>query len=233
MVAQLILPMGVDEMPGLNDFIAGPNENLLTFLKHQLELRASGRQDAYVGASILGASGAGKSHFLMAMSQWVKQNSGKTVWLEPGHIWMPRSGGALNRVYLLDDMENFIADSAAQQLFLTLIERVKQQKSMLLMMAGGPVKQLGISLADLSSRLQAMECFELQALSEPDKKEVLRQRARRRGILLGDDVLNWLFTHTSRELGVLLDLLDRVDVQSLSQKRKVTIPLIKSILEND
>jgi len=223
--------MGVDETPGLDNFIEGPNKNALTFLRQQLQLRAAGQLKAYTGVFIWGASSAGKSHLLTAMSQWIKENAGKAVWLEAGSVWTPRSGGALNRVYLLDDVESFITDKAAERDFLTLIERIKQQNSMLLMTAGQAVKGLEIALPDLSSRLQAMDSFELQALGEQGKRELLRQRARQRGIHLGDDVLNWLFTHTGRELGVLLDLLDRIDVQSLSQKRKVTIPLIKSILE--
>jgi DnaA family protein len=231
MPAQLVLPMGVADTPGIENFVDTPNKALLTHLKQQLQLRASGQLNTYAGVFIWGMAGAGKSHFLRAMSQWVKQNSGKIVWLEAGHIWTPRSGGALNRVYLLDDVESFTTDAAAEREFLTLIERIKQQKSMLLMTARQPAKRLRIELADLSSRVQAMESFELLALAEHEKKEVLRQRARQRGILLSDSVLNWLFTHTSRELGVLLDLLDQVDVQSLSQQRKVTIPLIKSILD--
>lgn len=223
--------MGVDETPGLDNFVEGPNEDVLTFLRQQFQLRAAGQLKAYTGVYIWGTSSAGKSHLLAAMSQWVKQNAGKTVWLEAGSVWTPRSGDALNRVYLLDDVESFVTDTTAEREFLTLIERIKQQKSMLLMTAGQAVKGLEIALPDLSSRLQAMDSFELQALGEQEKRELLRQRARQRGIHLGDDVLNWLFTHTGRELGVLLDLLDRIDVQSLSQKRKVTIPLIKSILE--
>ena len=232
MPAQLILPMGVEDTPGIDNFIDAPNKALLIHLKQQLQLRAAGRCDSYAGTFIWGASAAGKSHLLSAMSQWVRKNAGKIVWLEANHIWTPRGGGALNRIYLLDDVESFISDPVAERELLTLIERIKQQKSMLLMTAGWPVKRLDITLADLSSRLQAMESFELLALGEQEKRTVLRQRARQRGILLEDGVLNWLFTHTSRELSVLLDLLDRVDVQSLSQQRKVTIPLIKSIVEN-
>ena len=132
---------------------------------------------------------------------------------------------------MLDDVETFISDSAAERQFLTLIERIKQQNAMLLITARQAVKGLKIGLPDLSSRLQAMDGFELLALRDDEKREVLHQRANQRGILLGDDVLNWLFTHTARDLGMLLNLLERMDVHSLSQKRKVTIPLIKSILQ--
>ncbi len=231
MPAQLILPMGVDDTPGLDNFIDNPNKKLLAFLKTQLKQRSAGRVSSYEGLFLWGEPDSGKSHLLAALAQWVKQNDGKTVWLEAERSWIPRSGNALNRVYLLDDVEGFITDAAAERDFLTLIERIKQQNSMLLVTAGRPVKSLKVGLPDLSSRLQAMECFELRALPEKDKREVLRQRASQRGILLSDEVLNWLFTHTARELGVLLDLLEQIDVQSLSQKRKVTIPLIKSILE--
>ena len=231
MTAQLILPMGLDDSFGIDNFVDTPNRALLTHLKRQLSQRAHGEFESYSGVYIWGEAGSGKSHLLAAMSQWVKQNAGKTVWLEFGHIWVPRSGGALSRVYLLDDAESFITKSAAEQDFLTLIERIKQQNAMLLMTARRPVKKLGIALDDLSSRLQAMEFFELQALGEQEKREVLRQRAHQRGIVLSEEVLNWLFTHTARDLGLLLDLLERIDVQSLSQKRRVTIPFIKSILD--
>jgi DnaA family protein len=231
MAAQLILPMGVDDRLGFDNFIDSPNKKLLAFLKMQLKQRSAGRVSSYEGVFIWGEPDSGKSHLLAALAQWVKQNDGKTVWLDAERGWMPRSGNGLNRVYLLDDVEGFTRDAAAERDFLTLIERIKQQNSMLLITAGMPVKSLKVGLPDLSSRLQAMECFELLALSEKDKREVLRQRASQRGILLSDEVLNWLFTHTARELGALLDLLERIDVQSLSQKRKVTIPLIKSILE--
>jgi DnaA family protein len=232
MTAQLILPIGVDDVSGIDNFVDTPNSTLLAYLKRQLSQRASGKFDSYSGVYIWGEAGSGKSHLLAAMSQWVKQNSGKTVWLEAGHTWVPRSGGALSRVYLLDDVESFITEPAAERDFLTLIERIKQQNAMLLLTAGRPVKKLEIALDDLSSRLQAMECFELQALEESAKREVLRQRAHRRGIVLSEEVLNWLFIHTARDLGMLLDLLERIDVQSLSQQRKVTIPLIKSILNS-
>jgi DnaA family protein len=223
--------MGMDDVSGIDNFVDTPNSSLLAHLKQKLSERARGALDSYSGVYIWGEAGSGKSHLLVAMSQWVRQNTGKTVWLESGHIWTPRSGGALNRVYLLDDVESFVTEPAAEREFLTLIERVKQQNAMLLMTARRPVKTLGIALDDLSSRLRAMECFELQALAEPEKREVLRQRAHQRGIVLSAEVLNWLFTHTARDLGVLLELLERIDVQSLTQKRRVTIPLIKSILD--
>jgi DnaA family protein len=232
MAAQLILPMGVDDSPGLDNFLDTPNKNLLAFLKQQLQQRVSGQPTSYAGIFIWGESSSGKSHLISALSQWVKQNGGKTLYLEPASPEI--KAGKENpsgRIYMFDDVETFISDSAAERQFLTLLERIKQQNAMLLITARRAVKGLKIGLPDLSSRLQAMDGFELLALRDDEKREVLRQRANQRGILLGDDVLNWLFTHTARDLGMLLNLLERMDVRSLSQKRKVTIPLIKSILQ--
>ena len=232
MAAQLILPMGVDDSLGLDNFLDTPNKNLLAFLKQQLQQRVSGQLTAYAGIFIWGEPSSGKSHLISALSQWVKQNGGKALYLEPAGSEIKAGKENLSgRIYLLDDVETFISDSAAERQFLTLIERIKQQNAMLLITARQAVKGLKIGLPDLSSRLQAMDGFELLALRDDEKREVLHQRANQRGILLGDDVLNWLFTHTARDLGMLLNLLERMDVHSLSQKRKVTIPLIKSILQ--
>lgn len=55
-------------------------------------------------------------------------------------------------------------------------------------------------------------------------------RARARGIELDDSVLDWLFARYARDLGALLDLLDRLDQASLAAQRRVTIPFLREVL---
>jgi len=85
---------------------------------------------------------------------------------------------------------------------------------------------------DLRTRLGWGHVFHLQVLSEPERRAVLRKAADARGIFLGDDVMDYILTRFSRDLGHLMELLDLIDGYALQTKRGITIPLIKSMMEN-
>jgi DnaA family protein len=86
---------------------------------------------------------------------------------------------------------------------------------------------------DLRTRLGWGHVFQLQVLSEPERRAVLRQAADARGVFLGDDVMDFMLTRFSRDLGSLMQLLDQLDGYALQTKRAITIPLIRSMLENE
>lgn len=86
---------------------------------------------------------------------------------------------------------------------------------------------------DLRTRLGWGHVFQLHVLSEPERRAVLRQAADARGLFLSDDVMNWMLNRFSRDLGSLMQLLDYLDKYALETKRAITIPLIRSMLENE
>lgn len=236
--AQLVLPIGNDESHRFEDFIETANPGLLLYLRSALERRIEGAKEGATGALIeyhgmvlWGESGVGKSHLLSATAHYLSRHKQPVVLLRPDtRISQAAKGEEKTPVFLLDEVESFIGDASLERGFLTLLEGIKRQDALLIMTARHAVKGLNISLADLFSRLQVLDSFEVYALGEPQKRELIRQRAYHRGIILSDDVLNWLFTHTSRDLRALLALLDQIDSDSLSQQRRVTIPLVKAIL---
>jgi DnaA family protein len=52
-------------------------------------------------------------------------------------------------------------------------------------------------------------------------------------LALDDNVLDWLFARYPRDLGALLDLLDRLDQASLAAQRRITIPFLRELLRAD
>ena len=237
--AQLILPIGTDERHRFENFIDAANPGLLPYLHSALARRTKGestkelKRDSseYEGMVLWGEPGTGKSHLLSAAAYYLEQQGKTVILLKPeSRISHAAQEGWGAPVYLLDDLDAFIGHEQLEKDFLTLLEAVKRQNALLIMASRHAVKGLKISLADLFSRLQALDSFEVHALEEPQKRELIRQRAYQKGIILNDDVLNWLFTHTSRDLRVLLDLLEQIDSHSLSQQRRVTIPLLKAML---
>jgi DnaA-homolog protein len=86
---------------------------------------------------------------------------------------------------------------------------------------------------DLRTRLGWGHVFHLQVLSEPERRAVLRQEADARGVFLGDEVMDFMLNRFSRDLGSLMELLDQLDHYALQTQRAITIPLLKSMLENE
>jgi DnaA family protein len=74
--------------------------------------------------------------------------------------------------------------------------------------------------------------FALHALTDAERRAVLRQEADARGVFLGDEAMDFILNRFSRDLGNLMQLLDQLDGYSLQTQRAITIPLIKSMLDN-
>jgi DnaA family protein len=85
---------------------------------------------------------------------------------------------------------------------------------------------------DLRTRLGWGHIFALQTLGESQSRAVLRQAADARGLFMSDEVMDYVLRRFSRDLGSLLGLLDELDRYALQTQRAITIPLIRSMLEN-
>jgi DnaA family protein len=131
---------------------------------------------------------------------------------------------------VLDDCEAFSA--AQQQAAFTLF--VEATVAGVPIVSAGSLPPVDLPLReDLRSRLGWGVVFALQPLAEADARAVLRRAADQRGILLSDEVMDYLLTRFARDLKHLMALLDRLDEFALSQKRAATVPLLKQMLAED
>jgi DnaA family protein len=58
----------------------------------------------------------------------------------------------------------------------------------------------------------------------------LRSQAERRGLRLGDEVLEYLLTRLPRDMSTLLAVLEVLDRYSLVRQRALTLPLVREAL---
>ena len=86
---------------------------------------------------------------------------------------------------------------------------------------------------DLRTRLGWGHVFQVKALGEAERRAVLRRAADERGVFLSDEVMDFMLNRFSRDLSSLMMLLDQLDAYALRTQRAITIPLIKSMLENE
>jgi DnaA-homolog protein len=89
---------------------------------------------------------------------------------------------------------------------------------------------LQLGLPDLQSRLQLAPVFQLKSLNDSEKKKLLQLRAARRGMDLSAQIAEYILARTERSLVSLMTVLDRLDASTLSQRRRLTIPLVRETM---
>jgi DnaA family protein len=222
---QLTLDIGLARAPSLSSFLAGPNE---AAWKH-LQLWAGSPTRSPVPTYLWGGTGSGKTHLLEAVREGLREQGASAGWLDPTLAEPPEFDDTW-AVVLMDDVHLY---SAVQQhaAFNWFVNAQTLQRGVL---AAGLLPPADLKLReDLRTRLGWGHVFELHALGETERRAVLRQAADARGVFLSDEVMDFILHRFSRDLGSLMLLLDHLDAYALQTQRTITIPLIKSMLENE
>lgn len=226
---QMVLDMGLPTGPSLANFCAGPNEAALSHL--QLWLGQPGSATTVrspVPTYLWGGSGCGKTHLLKALCAALQAQGQQVGWLDAS---IPNPGGFDDHwvAVLMDDVHAF--DAAQQQTAFNWF--VNAQTQQIAVLAAGALPPADLKLRDdLRSRLGWGHVYALQALDEAQRRSVLRANAQARGITLSDEVMDFMLTRFSRDLGSLMELLDLMDGYALQTQRAITIPLIKTMMDN-
>jgi DnaA family protein len=209
---QLLLDILPAARPTLDNFIPGPNRELLDHLKQWLKGEA-----ADTTLYIWGPPGSGKTHLLKALAA----QTGGVVWDGSGEI---ESNLPLIAV---DDVESL--SESAQIAAFDAFNRAKAAGR--LWVAAGQNAPAGLDVReDLRTRLGWGLIYRLSPLSDEDMQTALIKHARDRGFDLDPAIAAWLLTRTSRDLGHLLQIVEALDRYSLQTRRRITLPLLKEIL---
>lgn len=84
---------------------------------------------------------------------------------------------------------------------------------------------------DLKTRIYSGLVFGLKNLNESELLNALIIYSNREGIKIGEAELKYLLHHYTRNLGKLIQLIQKVSNSALTLKKTITIPLIKQNLE--
>ena len=132
----------------------------------------------------------------------------------------------------IDDIECLAGQPYWQEQLFYLIEKLKNKSNARLVLGSHCLAaELDFDLADLKSRLKWATGFQLNVLSDEQKIQVLQFKAERLGLVMSDEVANYLMNRCSRNMSDLSELLARLDQQALSSGRRLTIPWLKTVLD--
>jgi DnaA family protein len=130
----------------------------------------------------------------------------------------------------LDDIDTVVGQADWEEALFHLINAVKDAGSRLVVVANQTARQLPVKLPDLHSRLLAAVTVETDHLTDEQKLAVLKLHAHNRGFDLKDEVGQFIMSRTTRDMSNLVKMLEQLEVESLRQQKRVTIPFVKHTL---
>jgi len=226
---QLALDIALAPVPTLANFVAVGNEAPLEHLR----LWTGNPLRSPVPTCLWGESGSGKTHLLRAVREALREQGARVGWLDAQTLH-PGEHDEHWEAVLLDDVHLYTAEQQAVAFnwFVNAQAPGHGPARWVLATADRPPADLRLR-EDLRTRLGWGHVFGLHLLGETERRAVLRRAADDRGVFLGDEVMDFMLKRFSRDLSSLMMLLDQLDSYALRTQRAITIPLIKSMLENE
>ncbi|MEE4637420.1 MAG: hypothetical protein V2J42_01600 [Wenzhouxiangella sp.] len=220
-ISQIPLALKPPRRPGFENFIAGPNAALVDTLSGGLE---SGQW--YL---LAGPPGSGRSHLLAATFAGLVQRAldAKFMALRASAHW-PLLNQTDGEFVLLDDIDALAGDEQGELLLFNALNRWREQRSTVLMSGIG---RSGFELPDLVSRLGQAVRLTLKPLDEAGLGKLVRRLAREYEVVLGRGATEYLVTRCSRNPATLVCRFEQLVARALSERRTLSIPLIRSTLE--
>lgn len=217
---QLALELASPPVPTLANFVTGGNAEAVAALR-ALVAGTAGERIIY----LWGAPGSGRSHLLRAVLVQLGDagrrarcyGAGETPELEDGF-----------EAVGVDDVE--LLDEPAQIKLFNIFNNLKESSGVLVVTGDRPPARLPLR-PDLLTRLAWGLVYEVHALSEDDRRAAVLEYAAARGFSLPLEVTEYLLARVPRDLSSLRALVDTLDRVSLEQKRAVTVPLAREVLQ--
>lgn len=227
-IKQIALPLSLDRQFSFENYISDRAELIQTSIKALVV----GNGEVQIG--LWGASASGKTHLLNASADLARR-SGVQLQIYDALQLLQCDASAFEGfancdVLAVDNLDAIAGNPEWEACFYQVINRCRDGEFRFLFAMSVKPDELATSLDDFQSRLQWGLMLQLPDSSDLEIREILRKRARLNGIVLTDDVISYLMTHYDRNLSAQMEILRRLDGASLSQQRKVTIPLVKQAL---
>jgi len=151
---------------------------------------------------LLGPTGSGKTHL--------------------GRAWQARNDGEF-----IDDAH--LAEHTT--LFDAINRALAGQSSGLLLASHLPPDEWGVSIPDLTSRLNAMPTITLEEHDEASLEPILRELFEQVGRVVGQDVVTFVLRQSERSVDALRELVHELDVAAGSTKADLTKAFVAKYLK--
>ncbi|HEY8097532.1 MAG TPA: DnaA regulatory inactivator Hda [Methylobacter sp.] len=214
-----------------SDFFPGSNQEIIIHL--QQCIAGLGEQQIF----LWGKAGQGKTHLLQACCHQAQNQKLSSFYFDLSNAKLPDplmlNGLDEFDVVCFDNIECIAGNAAWELAFFSFFNQHRERGHKLVVSASSAPNDIAIQLPDLRTRLNWGLTLKIQPLTDSDRIAALIFKADQMGFEIAPQAGRFLLTHYDRDLTSLWALLEKLDRASLAAKRKLTLPFLKQILNDD
>ncbi len=172
---------------------------------------------------IYGPPASGKTHLCKV---WQKKSAAAAM--ESVEAMQDWRGGPVSVV--IDDALRFIGDREKEEYLFHLYNFMQGHGVHMLLASDKPVAQWPFVLPDLKSRLMAAPAVAIGSPDDALMAIVLAKLFSDRQIFVPQGVIDFILPRIERSFAAMSRIVDDIDRRALSEKRPVTVPLVRELL---
>ncbi len=184
-----------------------------------------------LGLIIYGASSSGKTHLLSLWSEKANAIQINSNDLTVENTLKYKDIKSSVNAFAVDNVDQIIADTKKATALFHLYNLIRENNGYLLLTASKPIASWNCTLLDLSSRLKTIPSVSILSPDEEILQRLLVKFFSDYQLRISPDVISYIMKHTERSFIAIEKLVEKLNKESLSQKRAITIPLVRSIIE--
>ena len=220
---QLGLPLSLNSKMLLDNFIGNSElTNYINSLSYNNEA-----SEIYV----YGEEGLGKTHLLQGAVISALNDGENAIYIDCNDSFPEHILDSVDEFKLISiDNINFI-NNTNQDLFFDFYNRARQSKNITIVVSGNCLPSNLNIMKDMKTRLSLAVVFKLDILDDDSTMVVLNNQMSERNLTIDSKVYKYLFKNYSRDLKVLLSVINDLDKLSLQSKQAISIPFVKKTLQ--
>jgi chromosomal replication initiation ATPase DnaA len=170
------------------------------------------------------------------IDRWPSWNNAALVIYGPPGCGKTHLGRVMQRkegagVLFIDDADAKAGAAEAEEEILHLFNSAREAGVNLLLTGKASPKDWNFVLPDLRSRILACPAAEVAAPDDQLMGVLLVKLFSDRQVFVGQDVVRFILARIERSFSSLRDVVGEIDRKSLSEKRPVTVPLVREMMQ--
>lgn len=133
---------------------------------------------------------------------------------------------------VIDDINKIAGSKDAEEALFHIYNIVKENQGSLLLTTDKPIKDCGFNLPDLNSRLRAAAATTILPPDEDLMTIMLTKIFSDKQLSVSPEVIKYITPRIERSFNAVRELAEKIDYKSLTDKKSITVPFVKSILED-
>jgi len=174
-----------------------------------------------------GPAASGKSHLAAV---WQEKSNAHKICSDCLTTKSAEELFAMGEALVIDGLDPWLGDKEAETRLFHLYNMLKEeQRTMMITMRMSP-SATDFVLPDLASRFRAAPSVAIHAPDDMLLSSILNKLFCDRQLCVGNDIITYLLPRMERSVAAAQKLVSLADHRALSEKKKITIPLLRLVL---